>query len=590
MHASSLDKNRDLQAVPLTMYGPNEGTGSVKNYNEAVAFCVSKGKKLASKSDYCDGGDGSNPYGGVKKGADEWAPTGDTDNSWIQLGDAHHPTCSTHDAWGPPAWGTDNTKENWEANYILCKQAVPLTMYGPNEGTGSVKNYNEAVASVFPSPRPGTSQQVFSQCAGPYSQQGIFPPELDPFLGCIDSFGTTFDLLKDLIALISGGDEVLNAIVNEMLQPVEKVVEILMSKLNDHEELSKQGWGVPQVRVCAGDFDAADITDPPDDLYMVERCGDLPLATRNSAEWSVFAIHVDLPAGLSGSVCEGLANAVTIDACFAISTCDVLPSVAFTMGSGILSCLTAQAGVETSGITTVISYALEAGLNFMGWGLSLTNAFEVSIPLYNGFELFDYAASPTIFDRYSLAIDSGKLHDALDGYFELSGTMTRGISIFANGRPADEATTRAGIASFEAKKQAGDNPNNYTDPDGDIINQFANDLTLQAVVQGKIDFTVAMSNIPYIGSFLEDFTIQVAQANAFISTGQQDVILPGGTEKTVHGGIYFFLGNSGAASAIKEFLDSTFTSIKGMLVSARYYCWGVVSLNALSQLKFTTNL
>ena len=132
---------------PKVMYGPPD-TANVKDYAEAEGFCTSKGKQLASKTDYCSSA-GATPFGGTKTGEDQWAPfSGGGNEKWIQIGTHSDALCQTHmqrhgvPPGGNPPWDADGAKQPWEANYVLCVTA-PLVMYGPPD-TANVKDYAEA--------------------------------------------------------------------------------------------------------------------------------------------------------------------------------------------------------------------------------------------------------------------------------------------------------------------------------------------------------------------------------------------------------------------------------------------------------------
>ena len=126
--------------------------------------------------------------------------------------------------------------------------------------------------------------------------------------------------------LLQESDEIADNIVSSVLDPVESIISLLADiagfKLN----------------ACLGDFSAEVMTDgdAADDagVHMVELCNELPLATENNEEWSVVAFEVGLPNVIAAQFCEGLATSVTMSACFAVSTCDVLPSFTFVVDSG----------------------------------------------------------------------------------------------------------------------------------------------------------------------------------------------------------------------------------------------------------------
>jgi hypothetical protein len=142
-------------------------TENLKNYDEAVSFCASKGLVLGAKEDYCS--NEGTPFGGVKLGQDIWAPISDYRNGWVQLGIEPHTPCLTHREYSnnqgeyvnvDPVWGLDGSVRNqYENAYVLCKmpdssarfyceeaeRTAGLTMFGL-EDTKDLKTYNEAVS------------------------------------------------------------------------------------------------------------------------------------------------------------------------------------------------------------------------------------------------------------------------------------------------------------------------------------------------------------------------------------------------------------------------------------------------------------
>ena len=108
--------------LPPTWYN----SYSPSNFNGAAAFCESKGRRLATYSEYCAAG---SVFGGKKSDGDQWAPySGDGDNQWVQVGTSGHAECKKHTPQhGKPAWGTSTDKHYFE-NYVLCANTVdPLT-------------------------------------------------------------------------------------------------------------------------------------------------------------------------------------------------------------------------------------------------------------------------------------------------------------------------------------------------------------------------------------------------------------------------------------------------------------------------------
>ena len=55
------------------------------DHASGVAYCRTQGKSLCPRSSYCLQGPGAPPAGGRRSG-DQWAPTSDGDNTWVQVG------------------------------------------------------------------------------------------------------------------------------------------------------------------------------------------------------------------------------------------------------------------------------------------------------------------------------------------------------------------------------------------------------------------------------------------------------------------------------------------------------------------------
>lgn len=104
----------------VTVYGPNS-TAYVGSWVQAVSFCKQRNQRLAYQAEYCS--ESMFVVFGIQDG-DQWSPTLDYRNSWVQVGggNANNPNCVSHrDAGhGDPAWGFLGGKEQYEANYIVC--------------------------------------------------------------------------------------------------------------------------------------------------------------------------------------------------------------------------------------------------------------------------------------------------------------------------------------------------------------------------------------------------------------------------------------------------------------------------------------
>ena len=229
----------------------------------------------------------------------------------------------------------------------------------------------------------------------------------------------------------------------------------------------------------------------------------------------------------------------------------------------IFSCISAHLGGATSGVGTVLAYALEAGLQDIGFGFSLTNAFEIEIPLFTGEKFIDYKAHPTTFDTISLEIGSDKIHDSLEDLFSISGRVKRGLIINApTGQPLDEKTVSDRLERIDATEKDDDDS-------GDLMNHFQ-DFTVQAIMQGKATINVNFTSIEVIAKYMPDFEFELAQGAAFISTGKQTIIDEDGESVVVYPGMSTFIGSAGGASMLKNMIEKIFDSIDGIVVSTLY--------------------
>ena len=123
---------------------------SMTDYASGVAYCQSQGASLCPRSRYCMQGVGGAPVGG-RRGGDQWAPTSDSDNSWVQVrpnrsgvaphrplltvvlrlgqvgtwGGSEENTCVFHHElnggqYGKPAWGTTPDEHGPYQGWVLC--------------------------------------------------------------------------------------------------------------------------------------------------------------------------------------------------------------------------------------------------------------------------------------------------------------------------------------------------------------------------------------------------------------------------------------------------------------------------------------
>ncbi|CAB9496738.1 Hepatocyte growth factor-like protein [Seminavis robusta] len=402
-----------------------------------------------------------------------------------------------------------------------------------------------------PAPRPASLQLPLTTCNGGRKQIGLVPDALEKEFEeagipeCVDAVASPLRLIHAIVAELlkqTGANEQLDDIVKVVFEQIERVAMFLAEQI-----------GGFQAKMCVGDFPGATMRWPKKTDHMVPMCGKLPIATSKKAEWSAIAGHLTLPPAIAAQVCEGLGTSITFSFCLAASFCDVLPSVAFAMDTGLVSCIIAQGGVETYGIATIIAAAVQLGLNHVSFGLSTTNAFEMKIPLYNGVEFFDYIFRPTIYDELAFSIKSEKIREQFKDWFTLKATATRGLSLsLEDGRPADEKAVAKKMMSFNAAGEVD-------------LAEFLNEFGLEIVIDGRLNFIMSFKNVPVIGKALPNFDIEVGRATVHITTAERHAVLADKSVKKIYPGISIFMGNSGNAQVIRRETLKVLRHFEGMV-------------------------
>jgi putative hemolysin len=110
---------------PIPLLFDTAQTSDVTTWAQATSFCYNKGGRLATQDEWCP--DDQCPYNndvfvGIRWGT-QWAPIGDYENAWVQVGySPHNRACLTHrqTTYTDPDWGYTTDKQVYESNYILC--------------------------------------------------------------------------------------------------------------------------------------------------------------------------------------------------------------------------------------------------------------------------------------------------------------------------------------------------------------------------------------------------------------------------------------------------------------------------------------
>ncbi|CAB9501256.1 FAT tumor suppressor homolog [Seminavis robusta] len=396
---------------------------------------------------------------------------------------------------------------------------------------------------------------VFKTCDAPNKQMGVVPDGfLDPLSQCYRSIQAPLQIFRGMAESLFGDlatNEVVKGVFDAVFKPFEEILE------NVEKALGFEGV------ICAGDFDAVEVVQPEDRGEMVGTCQGMPLSMDNNAEWSIFAGTITLTPEKSTAVCQ-MYSAVTFSFCMALSFCDILPSVAFFMDGGVANCILNQigralaatgGGAVATAIISVLTTIFEVGFKNAGFGFSLSNAFEIPMPLFNGEELFWHRARPTQFTKLAFSIESASIHTALKDYFTLTGDVIQGINVLMpNGEPISEKLFDQGLEGFDAR--VADN----------IAKQFE-DFQVQTVLQGTLQLKLNFHNVPFIGTLFPEFEFEFGRVNAFISTGKQDLILDDGSARSVYPGMSAFIGQSGNERILADAIRTIIKSLDGIIDS-----------------------
>lgn len=219
---------------------------------------------------------------------------------------------------------------------------------------------------------------------------------------------------------------------------------------------------------------------------------------------------------------------------------------------------TATTGPATVGVGSLVGSAIDAGLESIAVGFSLTNAFEISIFFYNGFGLYEYGVATTYFDAVTIGINTDRL--GLPEFIEISATITRGLAITAP--PNSQEALESAFANFNTSEAEGDEAGEI----GDILTVLT-DFNVQALVKGSLEGSLLLSSIPDVGILFPDFKVDLGEMNALISIGKEplEFDIEGGGKQLAYPGLSVFAGTTGVAAFIKGLIEFVVTLVGGLL-------------------------
>ncbi|CAB9517444.1 expressed unknown protein [Seminavis robusta] len=452
-------------------------------------------------------------------------------------------------------------KENEGSNVMQQQQQRRLDL-GQDMGDGAVSLLDDAALLVLGDAVP------FKTCDAPNQQRGVVPDGfLDPLSGCYNSLAGPVQVLRRMIEALTGplGDE---PIVKELLDLVFAPVEEVMKELSSL---------IPATgTICAGDFSVMKVTAPKGD--MVGTCEGMPLSSANKGEWAIFGGELVLSPEVSTAVCQ-ITTTLEFSFCMGVSVCDILPSVAFFMDGGLMTCIlnyigkglqTITAGGGAAAATGVgavvagvagaaavvieyVKWAIAVGFEHAGFGFSLSNAFEIPMALFNGEKLFHYVARPTTFEKISISVQSGTIHPQLKDWFQIDGDVIHGTTmLMPNGEPVSTQLFDKGLADFDRALK------------NHVEKQFDN-FQVHNVFQGKCRLALNFRNIPVIGALFPQFDFEFGRASVFTSTGSAPVILQDGSQQKVYPGMSAFIGQTGNEGALFDAVKKLVLSMGGII-------------------------
>lgn len=276
--------------------------------------------------------------------------------------------------------GTDD--ESWG----ICNLQVTISQY-PVASSGS------AITT------PGSSSSSPSS-KGYYILSSVFPNELN--LGCLNINNVASYLTRAVTYLSNAGD-VTKSIIDSTVNTI--VTALLNNPLTGD---------VASTNACLGNFDGSYITNE------IEECSAMLLP--DESRYSVISFNIPIP----GEICSAKPDITMASFCAALGHYKGLPSLSIQANAGTLSCITTAAG---SGVGYVIGTALEAGLEAVSVGESLTSSYVKTASIFTG-KIENVQISGNYYDYQELGIDAERF--SLPEVFEISGSATRVLKVVDN--------------------------------------------------------------------------------------------------------------------------------------------------------------
>mmetsp|Transcript_21342 Transcript_21342/g.31025 ORF Transcript_21342/g.31025 Transcript_21342/m.31025 type:complete len:934 (-) Transcript_21342:142-2943(-) len=331
-------------------------------------------------------------------------------------------------------------------------------------------------------------------------------------------------------------------LLNNIVDPLETALKVALQSVT----------GRVNDNICFGNFKGsefkAEINIDQDPMHF-NKCKELPVL--KDAEWSAFAFAVTAP--FPGC----FSTTGTLAFCAAVSICPEtkLPSVAVVINAETLECMGENLGAASAGITAVAGKVISLGLDFLSWGISLSNSLSANVNIYTGhadrnFKFVGYEVRGNYQDsiRLKLKLEKFKVPPVLG----ITGDHKRIVSV----RGIENVQFENLISSFTP------------DDDGDILDVFESlqDVTIQGAIIIKLQLNFKFSEVKALRKVLPDSgAITVGEANLFFTTGSAT---PPGEEYAglvVKPGVYGLVGSNAVPAIIKTLLEYALSFVGSIL-------------------------
>ena len=278
---------------------------------------------------------------------------------------------------------------------ILCTQ----TLYSSLNSKSEVSSKSSEKHFIRSENLSTSSIEFLEGSSTAITLSGVLPKELS--LGCFD--------LKSIAGSLNSALQLFSGLNSETKSIIDTSVSAIVMGLNK-SNITK---ALASSNGCLGNFDGSSATG-------INECSAMLLA--DNSEYSVLSFNVPIPEG----TCSAAPALTKATFCVAMAHHNGLPSLSIQANAGALSCLATAAG---SGVGYVIGTAIEAGLDKVSLGVSLTSSYVKTAPIFTG-KIEDVQMNGNYYDYVGIDINPEKFN--LPKVFQISGSATRVLKVMDN--------------------------------------------------------------------------------------------------------------------------------------------------------------